>query len=51
MESRYAFRPFWACLAVVLAASPCAPTFAAPAAGENPPCCTSRFTCCISSCR
>ncbi|CAJ1000283.1 aspartyl protease family protein [Sodalis praecaptivus] len=37
MESRYAFRPFWACLAVVLAASPCAPTFAAPAAGENPP--------------
>lgn len=33
MDSRYAFRPFWASLA----ASLCVPTFAAQAVGENPP--------------
>lgn len=37
MDSRYAFRPLWASLAVLLAVMPCAPTLAAPAAGENPP--------------
>ncbi|MGL9774260.1 MAG: retropepsin-like aspartic protease [Sodalis sp. (in: enterobacteria)] len=37
MDSRYAFRPFWASLAVLLTVMPCAPTFAAPAAGGNPP--------------
>ncbi|MBT9431486.1 clan AA aspartic protease [Candidatus Sodalis endolongispinus] len=37
MDSRYAFRPLWASLAVLLAVMPCAPTFAAQASVENPP--------------
>ncbi|WP_066597218.1 hypothetical protein [Sodalis-like endosymbiont of Proechinophthirus fluctus] len=35
--SRFSFRPFWICPAILLAASLCNSAFSAPAVGENPP--------------